>query len=84
MQTAGARAASGAPTVRGSVLVALLQGAASLGLLALSSQPDQKIWQPPAAAGDRLTLSRVGALVAAGIATRARAAGAASAGTDRR
>ena len=58
----GARAAAGASKARGSVLLALLQGVVSLALLALASDPAQKIWQPPAVAGDLLALSRVGAL----------------------
>ena len=64
MGTGGARAAFGASNARGPVLVAFLQGAASLGLLALSSDPQRLVWQPPAAAGDLLGLSRIGALAA--------------------
>ena len=67
MGTGGARAAVRALNARGPVVSALLQAAASLGLLAVSSDPGMHVWQPPAAAGDLLALSRFGALSAASL-----------------
>ncbi len=67
MVTDAVRAGRGAPSARGSVLFALLQAAASFGLLALSSDPQLLTWQSPATAGDLLALSRIGALTAGGL-----------------
>ena len=73
METDGASAVAGASNARGPVLVACLQGAASLGLIALASDPQSLVWQPPATAGDLLVLSRVGALAAAALVLAANA-----------
>jgi cyclic beta-1,2-glucan synthetase len=67
MGTDGARAGVGVSKAHASFLLALLQALASLGLLALSSDPQQRIWQPPASARDLFALSPAGALAGAGI-----------------
>ncbi len=67
MGTDGARTVAEALKARRPLLVALLQGAVSLGLIALASDPQTLVWQPPAAAGDLLVLSRVGASMAASL-----------------
>ncbi len=63
--TEAAGAAAGASNARGPVLLALFQGAVSLGLLAHASDPQLPVWHPPAGAGDLLALSRIGAITAA-------------------
>ena len=67
MRTDGARPVAEASKARGPLLVALLQGVVSLGLIALASDPQTLVWQPPVAAGDLLGLSRVGAVTAASL-----------------
>ena len=67
MGTDGARADVFASNAHGPVLVALLQGAAGLALLAFASDAGSPVWQPPVAVGDLLALSRAGALAAAAL-----------------
>ena len=67
MRTDGARPVADALKARGPLLVTLLQGVVSLGLIALASDPQTPVWQPAVAAGDLLGLSRVGAVTAASL-----------------